>query len=86
MGFVIWYNSSMGKIDEKKEFIGALKFYLSVIVAVILAVGAGISKLYITQNIGILFWSGFFIVFIMLILFMFFSKKMHKEIKELKDL
>jgi len=82
----LWYSSFMGKIDEKKEFIGALKFYLSVVVAVILAVGAGISKLYLSGNIGILFWSGFFIILVMFFLFAFFSKQMHKEIKDLKDL
>jgi len=37
----------MAKIDEIKEHIGALKSYLNIVVALILAFGAGISKLYL---------------------------------------
>jgi len=54
----------MSKIDEKKEFIGLLKTYLSLLLAIILAVGAGISKLYIANHINILFWIGVSLVFI----------------------
>jgi high-affinity Fe2+/Pb2+ permease len=76
----------MSKIDEKKEFIGLLKTYLSLLLAIILAVGAGISKLYIANHINILFWIGVFLVFICALLFILIAKKTHNEIKLLKDL
>ncbi len=37
----------MGKIDREKEYIGALKAYLGFILAVILAIGTGLVKLYL---------------------------------------
>jgi len=76
----------MSKIDEKKEFIGLLKTYLSLLLAIILAVGAGISKLYIANHINILFWIGVSLVFICAWLFILIAKKTHNEIKLLKDL
>jgi high-affinity Fe2+/Pb2+ permease len=76
----------MSKIDEKKEFIGLLKTYLSLLLAIILAVGAGISKLYIANHINILFWIGVSLVFICALLFILIAKKTHNEIKLLKDL
>jgi len=76
----------MAKVDEIKEHIGALKSYLNIIVAVLLAVGAGIAKLYIDNNIGLLFWLGSLLVIIVLIVFIAISKSMHRHIKKLKDL
>ena len=76
----------MGKIDEKKEYIGILKSYLNVIVAFILAIGTGISKIYLSGDINILFWFGIGLIFISSILFILIAKKAHKEIKKLKDL
>jgi len=76
----------MGKIDEKKEYIGILKSYLNVIVAFILAIGTGISKIYLSGDINILFWFGICLIFISSILFILIARKAHKEIKKLKDL
>ena len=76
----------MGKIDEKKEFIGLLKTYLGVLVAMILAVGAGVSKLYVAEHINILFWLGLCLIFLSATLFLFIAKKAHNEIEKLRDL
>ena len=76
----------MSKIDEKKEYIGILKSYLNIIVAFILAIGAGISKIYISNDINILFWLGICIIFLSAILFLLIAKKTHGEIKKLRDL
>ena len=76
----------MAKLDEIKEHIGALKSYLNIIVAVILTLGAGISKLYLSNNIEILFWSGIILIVILFILFVLLSKSIHNNIKKLKDL
>lgn len=76
----------MSKLDEKKEYIGLLKTYLGIIVAFMLSVGAGISKLYIAGHINILFWIGLILIFLSSFLFVLVAKKVHKEIKELRDI
>ena len=76
----------MGKIDEVKEHIGALKTYLTIIIAVVLAMGAGIAKLYDENHIGLLFWLGIIVIFISIFAFILVSKAMHDSIKKLKDL
>jgi len=76
----------MSKIDEKKEYIGLLKSYINVIVAFILAIGAGVSKMYINNDISMLFWIGIGFIFFFLILFVFVARKAHHEIKKLRNL
>jgi len=76
----------MGKIDEQKEYIGALKVYLGFILAIILSVGTGVSKFYQAGDIGILFWIGIFMLSLAIIIFGFIARLMHKNIKKLKDL
>lgn len=76
----------MGKIDEKKEYIGLLKSYINVIVAFILAIGAGVSKMYLSNDINILFWFGISIIFLSAILFILIARKTHNEIKKLRDI
>ena len=36
----------MGRIDEQKELIGALKVYLGFVLAILLSTGTGVSRLY----------------------------------------
>ena len=76
----------MSKIDEKKEYIGILKSYINVIVAFILAIGAGVSRIYISGDINILFWVGIGFILFFFILFGIVAKKAHREIKLLRDL
>ena len=76
----------MSKVDEKKEYIGILKSYLGVLVAMIMAVGAGVSKLYLAKTINILFWLGLSLIFVCVLLFLFIARKTHKEIEKLRDL
>jgi len=76
----------MAKIDEVKEHIGALKSYLNILVAVILVIGAGVSKLYLEHSIGLIFWLGVIIILIAISAFIVISKSMHQNIKKLKDL
>jgi len=76
----------MAKIDETKEFINTLRTYLSIIVAIILAVGAGVSKLYLANTIGLLFWIGIVFIIFFIIVFALVSKSIHENIKKLKDL
>jgi len=76
----------MSKLDEKKEYIGLLKSYLNVIVAFILAIGAGISKMYINHNVSMLFWIGIGFILFFVILFGIIAKKTHYEIKSLRNM
>jgi membrane protein YdbS with pleckstrin-like domain len=75
----------MSKIDEAKEHIGALKTYLSIIVAVLLAIGAG-AKLYLDNNINPIFWVGIVILFVLILSFMLVARSMHNNIKKLRNL
>jgi len=76
----------MAKLDEIKEHIGALKGYMNIIIALMLAIGAGISKLYLVGNINLLFWIGIFIIIVLIIIFTLLAKNIHMNIKKLKDL
>ena len=76
----------MAKIDEVKEHIGALKSYMNIIVAIILTIGAGISKLYLAKNINILFWIGVGLILLLLGIFVIIAKALHKNIKKLEEL
>ena len=76
----------MAKIDELKEHIGALKNYLNIVVAIILTIGAGISKLYLVNTVHILFWLGIVLILILFVLFIILTQTIHKNIKKLKEL
>ena len=76
----------MAKIDEIKEHINALRGYLNIVIAIILALGAGVSKLYVAAQIGILFWIGIILIILLLAVFVTIAKAMHDNIKRLKDL
>ncbi len=76
----------MAKIDELKEHIATLRGYLNIVVAIILAIGAGVSKLYLSSNIGLLFWIGIVLILLLLVIFVSIAKAVHNNIKRLKDL
>ena len=76
----------MAKIDEVKEHVATLRGYLNIVVATILALGAGISKLYLSARIGILFFIGVVLILLLMVIFVIISKVMHNNIKQLKDM
>ena len=76
----------MGKIDEVKEEIGAIKTYLGFVIAFIITVGAGVSKLYIDSKYGFLFYVGVVSLVFLASVFAFLAKSMHLKIKSLKDM
>lgn len=59
----------MSKIDKEKEYIGAIKVYLGFLLASLIATITGTSKLYLSNQSGIMFWLG--ILGIILIAFAF---------------
>ena len=76
----------MGKIDKEKEYIGALKAYLGFILAVILAIGTGLVKLYLTEEFGFLFWIGAVVILGAIVLFAYVVKILHTHIDKLEEL
>jgi len=76
----------MARIDELKEEIGALKTYLGFIVAFIITIGAGISKLYIDDSSIFLILTGSVALLLLALIFVFIANSMHKKIKSLKDI
>ena len=76
----------MAKIDEVKEFITTLRVYLGFLLAVMLSVGAGVAKLYLSKKVGLLFYLGVVIVFLTMFGFILVNKRLHKEMKSLKEL
>ncbi len=76
----------MSKLDEKKEYISTLRIYLGFILAVVLAIGTGLSKLYIAKDISILFFIAIGLILLAIFVFIKINTKLHQEIKSLRDL
>ncbi len=77
----------MAKIDELKEKINWLKELFKVLVMILVAIIAGISKLYLDNNYhNILFYLGIFVSFSILVWLLILSKKINEDIKKLGDL
>jgi len=76
----------MAKIDEIKSHIDWLKDLFKILVAILVADIAGIAKLYIDENINILFYSGIVLIVLLSIWLAILAKKIERHIKELGDL
>ncbi len=71
----------MSRIDELKEEIGAIKSYLGFVVAFIITIGAGIIKLYLDEELGLMLLLGLAGIFILVFIFSLLAQVMHKKIK-----
>jgi hypothetical protein len=76
----------MSKIEKLKEYISALRTYLAILGAMLLGLGAGLSKLVIDNQMGFLFWIGCILAIVFLFLFYLVAKAMHRDIEKLEDL
>lgn len=76
----------MAKIDEIKEEIGAIKTYLGFIIAFIITIGAGTSKVYLDNSSDLLLSLGIIGIVFLALVFSLLAKVMHKKIKSLKDI
>ena len=77
----------MAKIDEIKEKINWLKELFKILVMILIAITAGMSKLYLDNNYNnILFYLGIIISFCILIWLLIISLKINKDIKKLGEL
>jgi len=77
----------MAKIDEIKERINWLREFFKILVMILIAVIAGISKLYLDGKFdNILFYLGVFLSIVIIIWLIFLFSKINKDIKKLRDL
>jgi len=76
----------MADLDRAKDYINNIRLYMTMCLALIIAVGSGISKLYVSNNFSYIFFVGNFIVVFLLLIFIFLAKKLHKKTDELKDI
>ena len=76
----------MPDLDRAKDYINNIRLYMTMCLALIISVGSGISKLYVSNNFSYIFFVGNFIVVFLLLIFIFLAKKLHKKTDELKDI
>ncbi len=76
----------MAKIDEIKAHIDWLKELFKIFITILVADVAGISKLYIDENIDVLFYSGILLIIVLSVSVSIISRKIEKHIKELGEL
>lgn len=76
----------MAQIDEIKERINWLKDLFKILVMVLIALIAGVSKLFLNKDFNILFYLGAIVsVFVILWLMILFFK-INKDIQKLREL
>ncbi len=76
----------MAKIDKEKEYIGILKVYMGLLVALIISDVAGTAKLFNAGLIDVIFWLGIISIMALSIIFLKIAKHTHKKIDELEDI
>ena len=76
----------MAKIDGIKARIDWLKELFKVVVTVMVADVAGMSKLYLDNMIGVLFYMGGFLLPVLLYVCINISKKIERHFNELEEL
>ena len=76
----------MGIIDEQKEKINSLRFYLGLVVAMILAIGSGVAKLFNSGLFGTSFFLGVFFIVLLIVVFGMIARLKHQAIRELRDM
>ena len=76
----------MAKIDKIKSNIEWLRELFKVLVAILVADVAGISKLYLDNNIGILFYFGVILVIFLSLWILIVAKRIEANINSLEDL
>jgi len=83
---LVWYNTGMSKIDKAKEYIGAIKVYMGFLLASLIATITGTSKLYLSNQFGIMFWLGILGIVLIAFAFMGLVRHLHKKIDDLEEL
>lgn len=76
----------MSDLDRAKDSINNTRLYMSFIVTLVIAIGAGISSLYSSNKVNILFWIGSVLLIVVIAVFVVLAKRLHEKTDQLKDL
>jgi hypothetical protein len=76
----------MSKIDKAKEYIGILKVYMGILIALIIGDVAGTIKLFRENTVDLTFWFGVISILLLSIAFVKLAKHAHDKIDELEEL
>ena len=76
----------MSKLDKAKEYIGMLKVYMGILIALIISDVSGTAKLFNAETNDITFWFGVVSIIVLSVLFMILAKHTHKKINDLEEL
>ncbi len=76
----------MSKLDKAKEYLGILKVYMGILIALIISDVSGTIKLFKEDTIDLTFWFGVVSIILLSIAFVKLAKYTHKKIDELEEL
>lgn len=76
----------MAKIDEIKAHIDWMKDLFKILVAILVADIAGVSKLYVDSHIDVLFYAGVILIVVLSLWLSLIAKKIEKHIQKLGEL
>ncbi|MFP4486441.1 MAG: hypothetical protein ACLFOC_05735 [Campylobacterales bacterium] len=76
----------MAKIDEVKEILNTLRIWLSLTIGLVIVVTSGLISRYDSGTIDWIFYSGSFLLIVLLLVAMLIILKISSKTKEIKDL
>jgi len=76
----------MAELDRAKDYINNIRLYMTMCLALIIAIGSGISKIYLSGHSGFIFFLGNILLILLLIIFIYLAKVLHKRTDALKDI
>jgi len=76
----------MPKLDELKTRIDWLKELFKILAAILVADVVGVSKLYLDESIGILFYLGIAMLGVLMVIMVIVARKIENQLIELRDI
>lgn len=76
----------MADLDRVKDFINNIRLYMTMCLALIISIGSGVIKIYLSHHLDYIFFIGNILLLLLLLIFIFLAKKLHKKTDELKDI
>jgi len=76
----------MAKLDEVKEILNTLRIWLSLTIGLIVVTSSGLINRYDNGDEDWVFWSGSFLLIVLIIVIMLIIRKISSKTKEIKDL
>ncbi len=76
----------MADLDRAKDFINNIRLYMTMCLALIISIGSGITKIYLSGNFSYIFFIANILLLLLLVIFVYLAKKLHQKTDELKDI